>query len=79
MRYHKIGELDYLVSHFDNIFSRKSNYLRCGLFYKQAMIKYQHDRKREIVYYMYSYDEYSMKKKQSDVLNDKQFKVNSLS
>ncbi|KAL4426572.1 hypothetical protein ABPG74_012332 [Tetrahymena malaccensis] len=71
-RYQKIQEQDYMVSYVNNIFNRKSNYLKLGLFYKQAVIKYQFDRSKEIVYYMYSYDEYSIKKKKSEMTQDQQ-------
>ncbi|EWS72880.1 hypothetical protein TTHERM_001109849 (macronuclear) [Tetrahymena thermophila SB210] len=71
-RYQKIHEHDYMVSYANNIFNRKSNYLKLGLFYKQALIKYQFDRSKEIVYYMYSYDEYSIKKKKSEMTQDQQ-------
>lgn len=40
VRFNKLDEADYLVYSSHNMFARKSNYLRLGLFYKQAFIKY---------------------------------------
>lgn len=67
VRYKMIGEEDYLVSSKNNMFSRRSNYLRLGMFYKQACIKYEFDKSKEIVYYMYSYDEYSVRKTKQEM------------